>query len=49
MRSIFKELKHRPGKELYLTDALSTLQSKEQAAEPTISGKEMKAHVDSFI
>jgi len=49
MRFNFEEVKHTPGKELCMADALSRLQNREQAAEPTINEEEMKAHVDSFI
>lgn len=49
MRFNFKEVKHTPGEDLCVADALSRLQNKEGAAEPTISNDEMEAHISSVI
>lgn len=49
MRFNFKEVKHTPGKELCVADALSRLQNREQNVSPTISEDDMEAHVDSFV
>ena len=49
MRFDIKEVKHTPGKNLCIADALSRLQDKEPVLESTINDDEMKAHVDSII
>ena len=49
MRFHFKEIKHVPGKKVYIADALSRLQTRNQTVKPTIDDDEMHAHVESVI
>ena len=49
MRFHFKEIKHVPGKQMYIADALSRLQVRDQMAQSTIDDDEMIAHVGSVI
>ena len=49
MRFHFKEIKHVPGKKMYIADALSRLQTRNQTVKPTIDDDEMHAHVESVI
>ena len=49
MRFHLKEIKHVPGKQMYIADALSRLQTQSQETQPTIQDDEMTAHVASVI
>ena len=49
MRFHFKEIKHVPGKKLYIADALSRLQTRNQTVKSTIDDDEMHAHIGSVI
>ena len=49
MRFHFKEIKHVPRKEMYIADALSRLQVRDQMVQSTIDDDEMSAHVGSVI
>ncbi|XP_068729020.1 uncharacterized protein [Montipora capricornis] len=49
MRFHFKEIKHIPGKKLYIADALSRLQTRIQTVKSTIDDDKMHAHIGSVI
>ena len=49
MRFHFKEIKHIPGKQMHIADALSRLQTQDQKTQSTIKDDEMTAHVASII
>ena len=49
MRFHLKEIKHVPGKQMYIANALSRLQTQSQETQPTIQDDEMTAHVASVI
>ena len=49
MRFHLKEIKHVLGKQMYIANALSRLQTQSQETQPTIQDDEMTAHVASVI
>ena len=44
-----KEIKHVPGKKMYIADALSRLQTRKQTVKSTIDDDEVHAHIGSVI
>ena len=49
MRFHFKEIKHVPGKQMHIADALSRLQVRDQMVQSTIDDDDMVAYVGSVI
>ena len=49
MRIHFKEVNHVPGKEMYIADALSRMQSENTNRMATVPEEEMKIYVDSVL
>ena len=49
MRFHIKEIKHVPGKNLYIANALSKLQIRSQTVKSTIDDDEINAHIGSVI
>ena len=49
MRFHFKEIKHVPGKKMYVADALSRPQIRSQTVKSTINDDKMHAHIGSVV
>ena len=49
VRFHFKEIKHVPGKKMYITDALSRLQIRSQTVKSTIDDDDMHVHIENVI
>ena len=49
MKFAFKEIKHVPGKQMYIADALSRLRVRDQMAQSTIDDDDIIAYVGSVI
>ena len=49
MRFQFKEVNHVPGKELYIADALSRMQTNNPDRKPTVPEEEMNIYINSIL